>query len=202
VISGTQAGVPSSITVPSSSSTGSYGVSWGSAAGTVTAYELFEATNSSFSGEIRVYNGTALSASISGKANGTYYYRVRSCFDTACSTYRTGTNAVTVTIASGVPSAPSSISGPSMNVTGNFSISWSASTGANRYELWQTFFDGPLTKVYDGPATSKSFSSKSNGEYTYQAKACSVAGCSGFSPTVFVMVCVGGCSFAAPPPTE
>jgi len=202
VVSGTQAGVPSSITVPSSSTTGSYTINWGSATGTVTAYELYEATNSSFSGETRVYNGTALSSSLTGRASGTYYYRARACFDTTCSAYRTGSNAVTVTIASGVPAAPSSISGPAMNVTGNFTVSWSASTGATRYELWQSVFGGAFTKVYDGPSTSKVFSNKPNGEYDYKAKACSVAGCSGFSPTVFVMVCVGGCSFAVPPPTE
>lgn len=48
VASGTEAGVPSSISVPMSGTTATYTVSWGSATGTVTAYELYEATNSSF----------------------------------------------------------------------------------------------------------------------------------------------------------
>lgn len=204
VVSGSQAGVPSSITVPTSSTSGAYTISWGAASGTLTAYELFEATNSSFTGQTRIYNGTALSAALTGRANGTYYYRVRACLDTDCSSYRTGANAVTVSIATapGIPLAPSSITAPSMNSTGNFSVSWSASTGATRYELWQSFFDGAFTKAYDGSSTFKSFSNKSNGEYTYKAKACSAAGCSDFSATAFVMVCVGGCTFAAPPPTE
>jgi YD repeat-containing protein len=96
VISGTLPGVPASITVPASSSTGNYTISWGAASGTVTAYELFQATNSSFSGETTVYTGTALSVALSGRANGTYYYRVRACLDTSCSGYRTGANGVTV----------------------------------------------------------------------------------------------------------
>ncbi len=200
VASGTPPGIPASITVPSSSSTGSYTISWGAASGTLTAYELYEATNSGFSGETLAYSGTALSKAISGKGNGTYYYRVRTCNGAICSAYRTGANPTVVSL--GVPAAPATISGPSMNTTGNYSISWSSSTGATRYELWESVFGSPFSKVHDGTATSKSFSNKPNGEYEYKAKACNVAGCSGFSPMKFVNVCVGGCSFAAPPPEE
>jgi YD repeat-containing protein len=200
VSSGTPPGVPASITVPPSSSTGSYTISWGIASGTVTAYQLYEATNSGFSPETLAYSGTALSKAISGKGNGTYYYRIRACNGSLCGGYRTGANAIVVTLA--VPAPPTSITGPSMNTTGNFTISWSSSTGATRYELWESIFYSPFSKVYDGPNTFKSFSNKPNGEYEYKAKACNANGCSGFSPTKFVQVCVGGCSFAAPPPSE
>jgi YD repeat-containing protein len=98
VLSGNEAGVPLSITVPASSSTGAYTISWGAASGTVTAYELYEATNSSFSGQSRIYTGTALSAALTGRGSGTYYYRVRACLNTDCSSYRTGANPVTVAI--------------------------------------------------------------------------------------------------------
>jgi YD repeat-containing protein len=200
VSSGTPPGVPASITVPSSSSTGSYTINWGVASGTLTAYQLYEATNSGFSGETLAYSGTALSKAISGKGNGTYYYRVRACYASMCSAYRTGANPTVVSL--GVPAPPATISGPSMNTTGNFSISWSSSTGATRYELWESVFGGAFSKVHDGTATSKSFTNKPNGEYEYKAKACNAVGCSGYSPTKFVQVCVGGCSFAAPPPEE
>lgn len=96
VVSGTLPGVPASITVPASSSTGNYTISWGAASGTVTAYKLFQATNAGFSGETQVYSGTALSVALTGRANGTYYYRVQSCLDVSCSGYRTGANGVTV----------------------------------------------------------------------------------------------------------
>lgn len=200
VASGTPPGIPASITVPSSSSTGSYTISWGAASGTVTAYQLYEATNSGFSGETLAYSGTALSKAISGKGNGSYYYRVRACNGSLCGGYRTGANPIVVTLA--VPAPPASITGPLMNTTGNYTISWSSSTGATRYELWESVFGGPYAKVYDGANTFKSFSNKPNGEYYYRAKACNAAGCSGYSPTKFVQVCVGGCSFAAPPPEE
>jgi YD repeat-containing protein len=193
-------GVPASISVPSSSSTGSYTISWGTSTGNVTAYQLYEATNSSFTGQVQVYSGTGTSHAISGKGNGDYYYRVRACNGSACSGYRTGANPTTVNLVP--PAAPATISGPFQNTTGNYSISWSSSTGASRYELWESINWGAYSKVYDGTNTSKSFSNKPNGEYRYQAKACNVAGCSGFSPTKFVQVCVGGCSFAPPPPEE
>jgi YD repeat-containing protein len=99
VTSGSPAGVPASISVPSSSTSGSYTISWGAATGTVTAYQLYEATSTSFSGQQLVYAGTGRSVALSGRGNGTYYYRVRACFDTECSAYRTGSNGVTVTIA-------------------------------------------------------------------------------------------------------
>lgn len=99
VASGTLPGVPSSITVPSASTSGSYTISWGAPSGTVTTYQLYEATNTSFSGQQLVQAGTGRSAAISGRGNGTYYYRVRACFDSECSAYRTGSNGVTVTIA-------------------------------------------------------------------------------------------------------
>ena len=97
VVSGTLPGVPASITVPASSNTGAYTISWGTASGTVTAYKLFQATNAGFSGATQVYSGTALNVALSGRSNGTYYYRVQACLDVQCSGYRTGANGVTVT---------------------------------------------------------------------------------------------------------
>jgi len=100
VVSGTLPGVPVSITVPWGSTLGSYAVSWGPATGTVTAYNLYQSTSTSFSGQQLVYTGTALSTTLSGRGNGTYYYRVRACFETDCGAYRVGSNGVTVVIVS------------------------------------------------------------------------------------------------------
>jgi hypothetical protein len=76
----------------------SYTVSWGISTGTVTAYELYEATNASFSGETMAYSGTGTSTSLTGRSSGTYYYRVRACnTGSACSGHRVGANGVVVT---------------------------------------------------------------------------------------------------------
>ena len=123
VTSGTPAGAPASITVPSSSTSGAYMISWGASTGTVTTYQLYEATNTSFSGQQLLQTGTGRSALIQGRGNGTYYYRVRACFDTECSAYRAGSNGVTVTIAAppGIqvlnPSIPVNASGQLTSIT-------------------------------------------------------------------------------------
>ncbi len=58
-------GIPASITVLASSTTGSYSIEWGAACGTLTAYELYEAANAGFSGEVLVSSGTSLSQALS-----------------------------------------------------------------------------------------------------------------------------------------
>lgn len=73
-------GPPITITVPTTSSTGNYTISWGSSVTPSVVYTLQEATNSSFTAGLRtVVSGTAnKSVVISGRASGvTYYYRVR-----------------------------------------------------------------------------------------------------------------------------
>ncbi len=87
---------PVSIIVPTSNTTGSYSISWGASAGTVSLYKLYEANNPSFSGQTLVYSGSALSAALTGRLSGTYYYRVAACIDATCSGYRSGANPVTV----------------------------------------------------------------------------------------------------------
>lgn len=173
---------PSSITVPSSSTTGSYTISWGAANGTVTAYELYESTNSNFSGQTKVYSGTATSRALSGRGNGTYYYRVRACSTSvACSSYRTGSNAVTVTLP---PSTPASISVPSSSISGSYTVTWGTSTGnVTAYQLYEATnanFTGAVL-TYSGTGTSKSVSGRGNGTYYYRVRACNTtAACSGY----------------------
>jgi len=94
-------GAPSSISVPSSSRTGSYTVSWGSSSTSGVTYVLQECTNSSFSSGCRIaYNGPSQSASITGRSSGnTHYYRVkatRSGYND--SGWRRGSNGCTVNI--------------------------------------------------------------------------------------------------------
>lgn len=180
--SGIVPSVPPSISMPTSSTSGSYTISWGASTGTVTAYELYQATNSGFSGQTLVYSGAATSAALSGRGNGTYYYRVRACSTSAaCSGYRTGANGVTVTLP---PSVPSSISVPSGSTTGSYAISWGSSSGnVTAYELYEannSSFTGAVL-AYSGTATSRAISGKGNGTYYYRVRACNTtAACSGY----------------------
>ncbi len=73
-------GAPGAISGPTSNSNGSYAVTWGSASGTVTRYDLYE------NGAV-AYSGMALSASFSGRRNGTYRYKVQACNGVGCGAF-------------------------------------------------------------------------------------------------------------------
>jgi hypothetical protein len=171
--------VPASINVPNTSGTGVYTVQWGTSQGTVTAYELYEASNSSFSGQVNRYSGVALSKGFTGKATGTYFYRVRACNTSAdCSGYRAAANSIVVTV---TPSQPPSISVPNSttNTTGSYTISWAASTSGvvTAYELYEATNASFTVQViaYSGLSTSKLISGKLDGAYYYRVRACNTA---------------------------
>ena len=173
-------GAPASISVPTNSTTGSATISWGTASGVVTSYRLYQAGSSSFSGQTLVYSGSAISKALSGLTNGTYYYRVRACNGSACGSYRTGSNALSVTLP---PGAPSSINIPSTSATGNFTISWGTATGnVTAYKLYQSTnssFSGQVL-VHNGTATSKALSGRGNGTYYFRVRACNGSACGAY----------------------
>jgi YD repeat-containing protein len=147
---------PASIAVGTTTSSGDYSVSWGAAAsGTVTTYELWEATNSSFTGATRVHEAASTVWSVTGKANGTYYYRARACYQTSCSGYTTAGNSILVD--RDAPGAPQNLT-YSVNGT-SVTVSWGAASdnvGVTSYEYrlngaasWQGQGSG-LSRVVTG----------------------------------------------------
>src|SRR4030095_8070601 len=137
--------------------------------GTVNFYQLYQATNASFSGASLAYSGATASSALTGRGNGTYYYRLRACnTNVACSGYATGGNPIVVTLP---PSAPASISVPSGSITGGYTINWGTSTGnVTAYELQEatnSSFTG-ATLAYTGTLTTKAISGKGNGSYYYR----------------------------------
>ena len=169
-------GTPSSISVPSSSNTGDYTVSWGTSSTDTVTYVLQEATNATFTSGVRqAYSGTATSTSITGRTSGTtYYYRVKATrsgyIDSA---WRTGSNGCSVSIPCGTPS---SISVPSSSSTDNYTISWgTSSTGTVTYVLQEATnaaFTSGLRQAYSGTATSTSITGRTSGTtYYYRVKA-------------------------------
>ncbi len=114
-------GIPSSLSAPSTANTGVYSVTWGSASGTVTAYQLQERlTGGSWS---TVQSSTSRSRSFTKTTpNRRYEYRVRACNHNACSGYR-GVSQVHVPHAS----VTASLSPSTVNYTNDtITLTWSS----------------------------------------------------------------------------
>jgi YD repeat-containing protein len=174
------------------SSTGSYSVSWGTVADT-TSYRLYEKVGSGSWTQIVSANVTT--KAISGKTNGTYSYYVEACNSAGC-----GPNSATVSVVvslSGPPAVPTMTAPPLNNYGGNYSAAWNSVPGATSYRLEENGLE-----VYNGTATSRSFSKMASGTFSYRVRACNTAGCSAYSPIRTVNVEVEHCPscFAAPSP--
>jgi YD repeat-containing protein len=171
---------PSSINYPTSSSSGSYTVSWGSSPSIVTTYELYEATNVSFSGASRIYNDSGFSIALS-RGDGTYYYRVRACNGANCSIYTTG-NGIVVTFP---PGAPGGITFPSTPVANtNYTISWGTASGTvARYEV--EAHSNPsftaLVQSWNTTTNTASWTPTTPGTFYFRLRACNISGCSGYT---------------------
>jgi hypothetical protein len=119
---------PTSLTLTSPSMNGNFLPYWGSSTGTLTRYELYESPSSGFSPQSLVYSGLSLSVMLTGRANGTYYYRVRACNAIHCSGYIPGPNPMVVNIP---PPAPGPPTNPTKTFTANCSwrANWVAPVG-------------------------------------------------------------------------
>ncbi|MFS1526157.1 fibronectin type III domain-containing protein, partial [Microbulbifer sp. 2304DJ12-6] len=91
-----------------------------------------------------------------------------------------------------VTSTPANLSYPSADLDGAFTVSWSASSGANRYELYRRFNSGPWGRIYNSSGTSVNERGLSAGSYQYRVRACTPNMCSGYK--------MGGPIIVGPPP--
>lgn len=184
------------LTVPSSSATGAYALSW-STVSTASSYQLQQQVNGG-SWSI-VQSATATSWSTSGKGSGTYGYEVQACNAVGCGPW-SATGTVTVTIPPPPPTP--SLSVPATNSTGSYSVSWSGVSGAASYSLRKQFDGGAWTVVQSSAATSWNASGQSNGSYGYEVQACNVGGCSAWSAphsvtvTIPVPIAINGQSYS------
>jgi len=161
---------PSSITVPSISHSSSISIRWGSVANR-TKYVLQERVGSG-SWRTLLSSTTATSYTRTGRTNTTYQYRIAACNAGGCTGYKTS-GSVRVVL------PPSSISYPSKDHDGSFSVTWSSVSGATNYQV-QQLFSGRWTSVYSGTARSASLSGRGNGNYYYRVRACYSSSCSGY----------------------
>lgn len=163
------------LTVPSSNAIGAYTVSWTGVADTST-YLLQEQVNGGGWGTLQ--NGAALSWTASGKTSASYGYRAQACNAIGCGPW-SAVGTVSVVLPS-PPALPGQINAPANSATGNYTLSWSAVTGAVNYVLWEQINGGGWAAVQNSAATSWSASGKPNGTYSYMVQACNAGGCSGW----------------------
>jgi photosystem II stability/assembly factor-like uncharacterized protein len=156
---------------------GNYTVSWSAASG-ATSYTLEEDDNETFSSPESVYSGPDTATDIADQGMGTYFYRVMASNAIGDSDW-SNTESVTVT----PPSAPvlDSISNPDGD--GNYTVSWSAVSGATGYTLEEDdscSFASP-DSVYSGPDTSWQATDQAVGTYCYRVRASNTGGSSDWS---------------------
>jgi len=174
------AGLPGSLVVPSTDADGNYNVSWGASATANVTYVLEEATNNTFTANLRTaYTGTATNATISGRSSGvTYYYRVKSTKSGySDSSWANSANGCAVTLQAGAPGIPFV---PVSDANGYYTVNWSASVTAGvtyvLEEATNNTFTTNLRTAYSGVATSATISGRSSRTtYYYRVKATKAA---------------------------
>ncbi|BFI94616.1 MAG: hypothetical protein RSP_01260 [Rhodanobacter sp.] len=171
---------PTSLSVPTTSS-GNVAVSW-PASSTATNYTLQHHLGTGTWST--AYSGSGTSTTVVEGATGSYGYRVQACNASGCSGW-TGSGAVTVTIP---PASAPSLSVPSSNATGSYTVSWTGISGAASYTLQEQFNGGSWSTIQANSSISWGASGKGSGTYSYRVQACNAGGCGPWSSAGSVSV--------------
>lgn len=96
-------------------------------------------------------------------------------------------------IGGSAPSAPGTLTVPSTNTNGAYSLSWGAASGftlAGQYKIFESVNGGAYSQIasISKNTTSYSLSGKPSGSYAYYIKACNIGNCSGNSNTDSIVV--------------
>jgi YD repeat-containing protein len=170
---------PSAITFNSNPNNGNYTVSWG-AVSQATSYTLQENANGGGWQSEPATSGTSMS--FSGKPGGSYLYQVEACAGATCSGW-------TLSPTLGVTPIPSTMTVPSGVITGTYTVSWSASTGATGYTVQESFNGGAWSTIATNTtALSITRPGTVGGTYTYQVMAINTYGNRGWAASAPVSV--------------
>jgi YD repeat-containing protein len=171
------------LSVPATSVTGSYTVSWGSV-NSAGSYTLQQRINGGAWQTVSA--SAAMSWNASGEASGSYGYQVQACNAVGCGPWSAvGTDTVTLPP---IPATPG-LTAPSANATGSYTVSWSSVSNATSYTMQEQINGGGWNAVSASAATSWA-ASVPNGTYGYRVQACDVTGCSAWSGTSTTVVTI------------
>ena len=160
-------------TVPATSATGNYTVSW------TNDWGLMEQYNG---GAWTVVQAQLVSSSktFTGKPGGTYKYK--SFLSVPYPVNNTFFSAeAQIVVADSPPAVPGNLTVPANNATGAYTVSWSAVPSATRYTLQRRINSGSWSTLQDNGATSRAESGLSDASYGYRVRACNTVGCSAYS---------------------
>lgn len=134
-----------------------------------------------------LYSGSAYSFSVlnANPAGTTYSFSLEACDTYNCS----AATAASTLVNPPAPAAAPTLTAPaSVYPSKNFTVSWTAVSGATSYKLIQN--DNTASPAYSGANTSDAFTAGTTvgASYKFQVQACNVTGCSGLSTTKTVTV--------------
>lgn len=172
----------SSLTVPASNNSGSYGIGWSGV--THATYYPLEESYEGGAWTLIQQDGSG-GHTTWGRGNGRYGYRVRACNPAGCGPY-SSVQFVTVILPPAVPQVNYADwlqhTRRGMVTRSTCFVRWTASPGTTRYELQS----GSGVARYSGPATQvQSASSGQYCAYDYVVRACGAGGCSAWSAPPF-----------------
>ncbi|OOW74082.1 hypothetical protein Xmar_11860 [Xanthomonas axonopodis pv. martyniicola] len=177
-------GAPS-LTVPGSSSTGNYTVSWSGVA-TADSYRLEEQVNGG--GWSEVQNAPSTSWGAGGKGNSTYGYRARGCNAAGCGPY-SSSGSVQVSLPPPIPAVPGGVAASSywdreVRPAKRYNeVIWNAVGGATAYEV-QAQPGGAAASIYYRGADTNYRDTLTTTPLRYWVRACNSSGCSAWSGMV------------------
>ncbi|WNO08948.1 RHS repeat-associated core domain-containing protein [Teredinibacter sp. KSP-S5-2] len=179
---------PSAFSLPSLDNDGSFTVGWDLSA-TATSYKLQRKKESAGSWSTDLLPLSGASYSQSGLTDGTYYYQVQACNVGGCSGWTESAGVLVEYI----PGVPPSISVPSIDRDGTFTISWDAATGSvTSYNLEEKADSGGWGQLYSGLQMSFNRLGLPSSERTYRVRACNGGSCSDWRTSDMVTVAVSG----------
>ncbi|HEY8682714.1 MAG TPA: protease pro-enzyme activation domain-containing protein [Rhodanobacter sp.] len=172
------------------SSDGGYTVGW-TPVPSATRYVLQQRFNGS--AWTTVASSSAMSwfsiTALGPHASGNYGYQVQACNAGGCGPW-SPVATITVTLGTEMPApamAPVA-SLPAMSSSGNYTVTWTAVSGASRYDLQQLGAAGRWVSAAHLVSNSLVVRGKRSGTYGYRARACNAAGCGPWSDSGTITV--------------
>ncbi|MGH8400147.1 MAG: hypothetical protein ACRESU_03510 [Gammaproteobacteria bacterium] len=156
---------------------GAYTLSWSSISGASSYTVAEQQSDGSWKS---VYDGSALSTTISGKPGGAYNYRLIGCVSDGC-----GTSGPILSV--GVAPTVPVLTVPSGVQNGSYTVSWTTPTDATSYDL-QEYSNGAWSTIASGTSSNSITRPQVGGSYQYRARANNEYGTRGYTATSAVVV--------------